>query len=73
MRKVSTSTLKIDSTFTFTTEATGIWSYTLQAADVDTIGRFNLEFQFTLGTQTITIPTDKDKPYFMLLVQDDLG
>lgn len=66
--------LKIDSTFTFTDAATGSWAYTLQEADVDTIGTYTLEFEVVLpGPQTLTFPTDADNPYLIVLIQDDLG
>src|SRR5687767_14105248 len=74
MRPISGGTLKINSTFTFTTEATGIWSYTMLAANVDTSGTFLLEFEVTLsGPQTVTFPTDPDAPYMIVKIQDDLG
>ncbi len=66
--------LKINSTFTFTNAVTGSWAYTLQAADVDTKGRYKLELEVTLpGPQVMTFPTSPTKPYLIVLVQDDLG
>lgn len=73
MRKFGTATLKINSTFTFTDEAAGRWAYTLQAADVDTIGRYLLEFEVTFPTQVVSFPVNRDNPYMVVLIQDDLG
>jgi hypothetical protein len=74
MRPILSSTLKINSTFTFTNEATGSWTYTMQAADVDTSGTYLLEFEVTLpGPQKLTFPTDADTPYQIVRIQDDLG
>ncbi len=68
------STLKINSTFTFTNALQGRWSYTLQTADVDTKGRYKLELEVTLaGPQVVTFPTDSDRPYLIVLIQGDLG
>lgn len=73
MRKMGTSTLKVDSTFTFTSAATGVWAYTLQTADVDTKGFYSLEFEITFPTQVISFPVDSDVLYMTVLIQDDLG
>lgn len=73
MRKLGSATLKINSTFTFTDEAAGRWAYTLQAADVDTIGRYLLEFQVTFPTEVVSFPVNQDDPYMVVLIQDDLG
>lgn len=74
MRRLGVAALKINSTFTFTNEASGAWSYTMQAADVDTVGRYFLEHEVTLpGPQTLTFPVDRAKPYLVVLIQQDLG
>lgn len=73
MRGLGNDTLKINNSFTFTSEATGVWAYTLQTADVDTKGRWALEFEVTFPTQVVTFPTNKDKPYYVVLILDDLG
>jgi hypothetical protein len=68
------STLKINSTFTFTNAATGSWSYTLQAADVDTKGKYKMELEVTLaGGQTLTFPTHPTRKYLIVQIVDDLG
>lgn len=68
------STLKINSTFTFTNAATGLWSYTLLAADVDTKGMYQMELEVTLaGGQILTFPTHPARPYLFVKIQDDLG
>lgn len=73
MRQQGSSALKINSTFTFTNATTGSWSYTLLSADVDTVGRYLLEFEVTFPTQTLTFPTNPDNPYIKVLIQSDLG
>lgn len=66
--------LKINSTFSFTDPTTGAWSYTLQTADVDTKGTYEMEFEVTLpGPRTETFPTNPDQPYLIVLIQEDLG
>jgi len=66
--------LKINSTFEFTDAATGTWSYTMTADDVDMKGKYKMELEVTLpGPQVITFPTDEDKPYLIVLIQEDLG
>ena len=74
MKKRGAATLKINSTFDFVNAASGLWSYILQASDVDTDGEFNLEFEVGLpGPQLLTFPTDQDHPYLIVLIQKDLG
>lgn len=74
MTKLGSTTPKISSTFTFTTVATGIWSYTMLAADLDTKGWYKLELEVTLpGPQVVTFPTNPATPYLMVVIQDDLG
>jgi hypothetical protein len=70
------STLKIDSTFTFTNAATGSWSYTCTADDVDTSGNYQMEFEvgFAGGVkQTFPTHPDKKRRYLQILIENDLG
>lgn len=73
MREMGSGTLKIDSTFTFTNEAEGRWAYALLAADVNTAGTYTLEFEVTFPTEIVSFPVDPDKPYYVVLIQSDLG
>jgi hypothetical protein len=68
-------TLKIDAAnFNITNEATGSFSYTWQAADLDETGEFQVEFEVTLpGPVIATFPTNEHRPYLIVKVIDDLG
>jgi hypothetical protein len=74
MRKPD-GTLKINgANFNFSNEATGSFSYTWQAADLDEAGEFQVEFEVTLpGPVVATFPTNEHKPFLIILIQDDLG
>lgn len=73
----ATGTVKINgATFTFTTAATGQFSYTFTQLDLDTPGNYVAEFEVTLpGGVVVTIPTkdDKTQTYITIQVQNDLG
>lgn len=61
-------------TISFDDEQTGSWQYSLVADDVDTSGWYKMEIEvgFPAGVKQ-TFPTDRDRPYLLVLVQDDLG
>lgn len=66
---------KIDGvTFNFSNQATGQWNYICTAADLDTAGRFDmeLEVEFAGGVKQ-TFPTNRAKPYLLVVIQNDLG
>jgi hypothetical protein len=75
MRRQGRTTLKINGTsFSFSNVALGKFIYQWAAADLDTVGDYEMEFQTTLpGGVVVTFPTDVDKPYLLIRVQDDLG
>lgn len=67
-------TLKINSTFTFDDEATGLWRYVLTAGDLDTAGTYHMELEVTLpGPQVLTFPTNEANPYIVVAIKKDLG
>lgn len=73
-RNLSTNEMKIaGANFQFSDAVQAEWYYELQAADVDTSGSYQVEFQVTRAGHKDTFPTDRDRPYMILLVQDDLG
>jgi hypothetical protein len=62
--------------FTFSNEATGLFSYTFTALDLDTAGDYAGEFEVTLpGGVVVTIPTNANEKqtYISIEVQKDLG
>lgn len=72
---LTTGAVKINgATFSFSAVATGTWNYTLSAAELDTSGHYKMELEvgFAGGVKQ-TFPTDADRPYKIVLVQDDLG
>lgn len=73
-RDKSTNQLKINgATFQLTDPTQGVWSYALTANDVDTSGYYDMEFQVTRSGHVDTFPTDPEKPFSLLLIQEDLG
>lgn len=73
MVNMTTGVKKIDgATFNFTNEAQSRWLYQFATQDVDTLGRYKLEFEVTRIGYTDTFPTDEKTPYLVVLVQEDL-
>lgn len=65
---------KIDAEeITFTDAETATWTYAMQSTDVDTTGWYKAEIEVVMDGVTYTFPTDKDTPYLLILIQDDLG
>lgn len=74
MRERGSNVLKINgATFTFSDAALSLWQYTCTAADVNTSGRYKLEFEVVKAGVTTTFPTNETRPYLEVLIQDDLG
>jgi hypothetical protein len=73
MRK--SGVMKINgATFSFTNAVEGRFSYPFTALDLDTKGDYEMEFETTLpGGVVVTFPTDVEKPYLLVRIQDDLG
>jgi len=67
MKNSSTGVLKVNGTCTLTTPATGIVTYTLIAADLDTAAVYLGELQLTLGTAIYSVKLGR----FQVL--EDLG
>lgn len=64
-------------TFDFADEDTGDWTYRCTADDVAVSGVYKLEFEVLRagpdGPIKDTFPTDPQRPYLLVLIQDDLG
>ncbi len=63
--------IKVNDTAAITTPAQGIVTYTWDAADTDTVGEYDAEFEITWGDGGVeTVPNDG---YLEVRVTDDLG
>lgn len=59
LRPISSSTVKVDQAATIVTAADGLVRYDWQAADTDTIGSYQAEFEVTYADASIeTFPND---------------
>ena len=62
---------KVDASVNNTAPTTGLMEYAWQAADTDTAGAYEGEFQVTFaGGETMTVPTDG---FIQIVVAPDLG
>ena len=70
MREIGSSTTKVDASATVINANTGIVQYDWDAADTDTIGTFQAEFEVTYSDDSIE--TFPNNGYIPIVITDDI-